>query len=106
VIKALELTNEHMSEHLHFDDLARMAGQTPRTLARKLSAETGMTWGQIVQKVRMIRAIEMLAETRMPVTEVALGVGYRSLSAFNAAFRHFTGQSPTAYRTSFRLGDS
>lgn len=103
VIKALELTNMHLSERLHFDDLAQMAGQTPRTLARKLSAETGMTWGQIVQKMRMIRAIEMLAETRTPVTEVALGVGYQSLSAFNAAFRTFTGQTPTTYRAGFKL---
>lgn len=104
VIKALELTNEHLSQSLQFDDLARMTAQTPRTLARKLSAETGMTWGQIVRKMRMIRAIEMLAETKTPVTEIALGVGYQSLSAFNAAFRHFTGQSPTAYRSGFKLG--
>ena len=104
VVRALELTSKHLSESLHFDDLAQMAGQTPRTLARRLSAETGMSWGQIVQKMRMIRAIEMLAETRAPVTEVALGVGYQSLSAFNAAFRRFTGQSPTAYRAGFKPG--
>lgn len=95
----------HLSESLHFNNLAKMAGQTPRTLARKLAAETGMSWGQIVQKMRMIRAIEMLAETRSPVTEVALGVGYQSLSAFNVAFRRFTGHSPTTYRAGFKLGN-
>lgn len=101
VVRALALMEEHLSEDLQFDDLARMAGLTPRTLARKLAAEIGMSGGQIVQKMRMIRAIELLAETRAPITEVALGVGYQSLSAFNAAFRGFTGQTPTTYRAGF-----
>lgn len=102
VVRALALIEEHLSESLRFDDLAQMTGQTPRTLARKLSAEIGMSWGQIVQKMRMIRAIELLAETRTPITGVALGVGYQSLSAFNAAFRSFTGKTPTAYRAGFK----
>ena len=78
-----------------------MVGQTPRTLARNLAGEIGVSWGQILQKMRMIRAIELLAETKAPVTEVAFGVGYQSLSAFNAAFRAFTGQTPTTYRAGF-----
>jgi AraC-like DNA-binding protein len=105
VVRALALIEDHLSESLGFSDLAQMAGQTPRTLARKLSAELGMSWGQIVQKMRMIRAIELLAETRAPITEVALGVGYQSLSAFNAAFRSFTGKTPTAYRAGFNTSN-
>ena len=103
VIRALALTQDHLSEKLRFEDVADMVGQTPRTLARKLSAETGMSWSQILQKMRMIRAIEMLAETRKPVTEIALAVGYQSLSAFNAAFKSFTRHSPTSYRAGFKL---
>lgn len=105
--RALALIERHLSEDLRFTDLARLAGHTPRTLARKLAGETGLSWGQILRKMRMIRAIELLAETNAPVTEVALGVGYQSLSAFNAAFRAFTGQTPTAYRAGFKpVGDS
>lgn len=104
VLRALALTEEHLSENIRFDDLARRAGQTPRTLARKFSAETGMSWAQVLQKMRMIRAIELLAETRAPITQVALAVGYQSLSAFNAAFRSFTGKTPTAYRSGFTAG--
>jgi AraC-like DNA-binding protein len=104
VLKALALTEEYLSENIGFDELALHVGQSPRTLARKLSAETGMNWGQILQRMRMIRAIEILAETRAPVTEVALAVGYQSLSGFNAAFRSFTGTTPTSYRAGFHTG--
>lgn len=79
-----------------------MTRQTPRTLARRLLAETGQRWGEILRRMRMIRAIEMLAETDLAVTEIALSVGYQSLSAFNASFRSFTGQTPTAYRDGFK----
>jgi len=92
VVRALAVTENHLTESPRFEDFARMIGQTPRTLARRLAAETGLTWGQILQTMRIISAIEMLAETKAPFTEVALAVGYQSLSAFNAAFRSFTGR--------------
>jgi len=37
------------------------------------------------------------------VTEIALGVGYNSLSAFNAAFRDLMGKNPTEYRATFKV---
>jgi transcriptional regulator GlxA family with amidase domain len=101
VIRALELTEAHLAEQLRFRDLAHLVGQAPRTLARNLAAELGMSWAQILQRMRMIRAIELLAETDAFITQVALEVGYQSLSAFNAAFRAFTEQTPTSYRASF-----
>ena len=60
-----------------------------------------MTWRAALRRLRVLRAIELLAETDRPVTQIAIGVGYRSLSAFNAAFRDLIGQSPTEYRAGF-----
>lgn len=102
VIRALAITESLLAEPLRFEDVSRMTRQTPRTLARRLLAETGQRWGEILRRMRMIRAIEMLAETDLAVTEIALSVGYQSLSAFNASFRSFTGQTPTAYRDGFK----
>lgn len=50
----------------------------------------------------MMRAVEALAGSDSPVTEIAFLVGYNSVSAFNAAFRDLLGVSPTQYRESFR----
>jgi AraC-like DNA-binding protein len=61
-----------------------------------------MTWSEALRRIRIIRAVEALAGTEAPVTEIALEVGYSSISAFNAAFRDLTGKSPTEYRASFR----
>ena len=44
----------------------------------------------------------MLADGDRAVTDVALSVGYASSSAFNAAFRDFTGLAPGAWRDGLR----
>jgi AraC-like DNA-binding protein len=62
----------------------------------------GMTWREVLRRIRLVRAIEALAMTDHPITMIAMDVGYTSLSAFNAAFRDLTGKSPGEYRASFR----
>jgi AraC-like DNA-binding protein len=103
VRRALALTEEKIAEETSFVDIAGAVAVTPRSLSRHLADEIGMTWRQALRRIRMIRAIELLSATPAPVTEVAMAVGYGSLSAFNAAFREFTGTTPTDYRASFHI---
>lgn len=101
VKKALELTETQLAEEPVFDDIAKEVGASPRSLARKFSDELGMTWRQALRRMRMIKAIELLAMEPLSITEIAIDTGYKSVSAFNAAFRDFTGETPTEYRGSF-----
>ena len=96
--RAIAHTFAHLDAELSLNEVATAACVSERTMARRFAEEAGMSWRQVQRKMRMIRAMELLAEEAMPVTEVALAVGYGSQSAFNAAFKAFTGQSPTAYR--------
>jgi AraC-like DNA-binding protein len=99
VRRALAKTEASLAEP-RLDDVADAAGLTPRTLARRFSDELGMTWRQAQMRLRMIRAVEGLADPTAAVTEVAHALGYSSSSAFNAAFRDFAGQTPTEFRRS------
>lgn len=100
--RALQLTGERLGSEIRFQDLAEEVGLAPRSLARRFSDETGMTWRAALRRIRMMRAIEELASSDTPVTTIAFMVGYTSLSAFNAAFQELTGRTPTRYRASFR----
>jgi AraC-like DNA-binding protein len=100
--RALELTEAEAAGAPSFESVAKATGQSPRALARRFATEMGMTWREALRRIRLIRAIEALALTDQSVTQVALDVGYGSLSAFNAAFRDLTGKSPGQYRASFR----
>lgn len=74
----------------------RAAGATERTLARAFVRETSMTFGAWRQQVRLLRALELLAEGES-VTGVALELGYDSTSAFIAMFRRALGTTPARY---------
>jgi AraC-like DNA-binding protein len=100
--RALQLTGERLGKEVRFADLADEVGLAPRSLARRFSEETGMTWRAALRRMRVLRAIEELAAGDTPVTKIAFLVGYTSLSAFNAAFQELTGRTPTGYRASFR----
>ncbi len=101
--RALEMTERQASGTPRFAAIARETGQSPRALARRFAEEIGMSWGEALRRIRVIRAVEALATSDDPVTSIAFDVGYSSLPAFNAAFRDLTGKTPGAYRASFRV---
>ncbi len=96
--KAIDFTEARLDQSITIEEAASAAGLSPRSLARRFTDKTAMTWRQVQRRMRMIRAIEILANEADPVTQVAFRTGYNSLSAFNAAFREFTGFSPSEYR--------
>jgi AraC-like DNA-binding protein len=71
-------------------------GASSRTLARIFVAETGLSFGRWRTLARLQSALLQLAEG-LPVGLVASRVGYRTPSAFVAAFRAHTGSTPGRY---------
>ena len=78
------------------DDWGKMVGATGRTLARHFRMETGLTFGQWRQQVRILEALKRLA-THEPVTTVAFALGYDSPSAFISMFKNALGKTPGQY---------
>ena len=76
---------------------ASSANASARTLARLFLAETGLTFGAWRQQARVLEAMGRLG-SGAPVTEVALDLGYESVSAFSAMFRRAAGTSPRQYQ--------
>lgn len=74
----------------------REVGASSRTLARAFLADTGLTFGRWRTLVRLQAALPHLAEGTA-VSTVAGRVGYRTTSAFVAAFRSHTGVTPGRY---------
>lgn len=76
--------------------LSRMAGLSERTARRLFIAETGMSFMQWRQQMRLILSLERLADGE-PVANVADAFGYATTSAFIAVFRKTFGQPPARY---------
>ena len=75
----------------------KAAGMSERSFRRAFLAETGMTWQAWLTQARILSAMSLLAEGRR-VTDVAVRVGYRSMSAFAKAFAQLSGETPVLYR--------
>ena len=76
---------------------ARWAAVSSRTLSRRFVAETGFTFTGWRQRARLMRSLEMLA-AHVPVTTIALDLGFSTASAFITLFRRTFGETPASYR--------
>ncbi len=70
----------------------------PRTMQRMSHEEFSFGLKTLIIEVRMMRAMELLAQDTMPVEAVAQSVGYSSVSSFTTAFTNRTGFSAGEYR--------
>jgi AraC-like DNA-binding protein len=80
--------------------LARLAGASPRTIARLCRSEFGMSFGAVRHHLRLIRALPRLLGGQ-PITTVALDAGYDSAAAFSTAFRKRLGVPPSRYLSNY-----
>lgn len=96
--RALDHVNENYMDDVTLDSLAAYAGFSRYTLSRMFRQHTGMTFTQYLSKRRVSMAEELLAGTKMPVTQVALQCGFNSIATFNRVFRDVRGCTPTQYR--------
>jgi AraC-like DNA-binding protein len=85
-----------LARALPLETLVCECGASVRTIERLFLQETGLTFGQWLQRVRALHAIGMLADG-CSVAEAGLAVGYDSTSAFIAMFKLVLGKTPGSY---------
>ena len=91
------LITQRLGEGAPMEVVAADLGMTGRTLRRRLASE-GASYRTLLEEVRESLATEMLATGRLAVEDVALRLGYAEASSFIAAFRRWTGRTPTAWQ--------
>ena len=74
-----------------------------RQLQRAFAEAGGTSFSRELQRIRMVRAAQLLADGSMPVHSVAGAVGYRQAAQFAKVFRRHHGKPPSAFRRSDRL---
>ncbi|MFI9246634.1 GlxA family transcriptional regulator [Streptomyces sp. NPDC053086] len=93
---------EHPDGDLGVEALAARAALSPRHFARAFQAETGMTPGRYVDRVRLEHARRLLEDTADGIEQVARASGYGTPEAMRRAFLRTLGTAPAEYRRRFR----
>jgi AraC family transcriptional regulator of adaptative response/methylated-DNA-[protein]-cysteine methyltransferase len=86
------------AENARVDDLAGRLGIGARQLSRLFARHLNATPTQVAKTARVQRAKRLLDVTDLPMTEVALQAGFRSLRRFNAVFVEVYKRAPTKVR--------
>ncbi len=93
---------ERLDQPLDVAAMARHAGVSPRTFARRFREETGTTPLQWLLAQRVLAARRLLEETDLPIDAVAWRAGFGTAASLRDHFRRATATTPTAYRRSFK----
>jgi AraC-like DNA-binding protein len=88
------LTGNHCSA----EDIAHLLTMHRRTLSRRLKG-SGMGYRAITNEIRFEIARQLLQDTQVPLGQIAAALGYSEASAFTRAFRRWSGETPTAWRS-------
>ena len=86
---------------LALEEVAAQLHLSTRTLKRRL-AEHQTTWTLLVESARKRRAALLLEEPSCRIEQVAEQLGYADVANFTRAFKRWTGQTPSAFRSQLR----
>ena len=92
--QAMDYIEEHLTEEVSFDELAKKTGISVYHFKRTFSFFAGMSLAEYIKKRRLAEAnLALLAGEK--VTDVAFKYGYQSIEGFSRAFRDWSGQAPS-----------
>ena len=100
--KSIDYCHEHYAEPLTLAILAGQAGQSESYYCREFREYTGQPPFEYLNRIRIIRSCEYLAESDKKITEIAMLCGFNNISYYNRIFRRIMGMRPTDYRRQFR----
>ncbi|GAB5550958.1 MAG: T3SS regulon transcriptional activator ExsA [Saprospiraceae bacterium] len=86
----------HYDKPLTIEDYAALSGRSPSTFRRTFKLKFGTSPRQWIIQKRMKKALKLLQQTDLDVTQIALEVGYENTSHFISAFKKIHGQTPKA----------
>lgn len=100
--RAIERLRSNSDADVSLAALASDAGLSRFHFCRSFKESTGLSPHAWLRQYRLDQAMDMLRDPEMPVVSVAAALGYSSQTAFAAAFRRSTGETPTEWRQQLR----
>jgi AraC family transcriptional regulator of adaptative response / DNA-3-methyladenine glycosylase II len=89
-----------LSDGGSLEELAASLGLSSRQLRRSVRKELGVSPVELAQTNRLLLAKRLIAETQLPLVQVAFAAGFESVRRFNALFRSHYRLTPSALRRS------
>ena len=92
--------DEHLREHISINALAQKTHMSVSGIYKCLDRSYGCTPGEFICKKRIERAVSLLTESELSISEIAEAVGFSDTAHFSKNFKKIYGVSPLKYRKS------
>jgi LacI family transcriptional regulator len=102
VAKAVRYIREHACEGICVDDVVTHAALSRRLLETRFKRLLGRSPHDEITRVQLRRVKELLAESDLPLSEIADRTGFRYVEYLSAVFKNKTGRPPGHYRAEHR----
>lgn len=94
-----DFMNANLHRRIALIELAGVVNLSPAYLSRLFKAETGLSPGEYLIRLRIEKAGELLATSFLSIKQIMAAVGYNNKSNFGRSFRRYFRVTPTEYRT-------
>lgn len=94
----LDFLNANLHRRIRLTELAEAAKISPSRLSHLFKTETGLSPGKYLMRLRMQKASNLLATSRLSVKQIMAMAGYDNKSHFVRHFRRSFGLAPSEYR--------
>ncbi|RWE06191.1 MAG: GlxA family transcriptional regulator [Mesorhizobium sp.] len=98
LIAMIALMEDHIADPMSLPQLATLSGIGERQLERVCKTQLDQSVMQFYRKLRLSKAVDLLRQTTLSVTEVALATGFSNNAHFARAYRQHYGTSPMQER--------
>ncbi len=89
---------ENYAQQITLSTVAELVGMSESAFSRFFTKATGNGFNEFLNRVRISRACELLANTNEPVTHICFEVGFNNVANFNRRFRRIKQLTPREYR--------
>lgn len=96
--KTIQHLRVHYAEKITLDSMAGLVYLSSAYFSRVFKRETGVTFNNYLNSVRVEKSKEMLLHENLRLTDIALMVGFEDQSYFTKVFKRVTGMAPLRYR--------
>lgn len=98
ILPALTFIDDHYREEINLETVSNLLGMNPSYFCRVFKRATNSTFTEYLNFVRVLKSEKLLTSNSGSVSDIALDVGFSSVSYFNRIFKRLKGISPTAYK--------
>ncbi|RRV05378.1 AraC family transcriptional regulator [Pseudomonas sp. v388] len=96
--RAVDYIFANYSRELPLEEVADYLGMKPTYFSRVFKQATGRCFVEFVNRLRISKSCELLADGNKPVTDVCFESGFSNISNFNRRFQQLKGMTPSHYR--------